>query len=64
MNRDESKGTMNQLKGDVKEGFGKLTNNESMEAEGKVDRAKGTVQEKFGEAKEKAAETFNDVTNK
>ena len=38
-----------ELKGSIKEGFGKLTNNESLEAEGKAEKwagkAKGAVDE-------------------
>ena len=32
---------LDELKGNVKEGFGKLTGNERLEAEGKVDKLRG-----------------------
>lgn len=64
MNDNQTKGTFDKLKGNLKEGFGKLSDNESMESEGKVDQAKGSVRQKFGEAKEKLAGTFNDAVDK
>lgn len=64
MNNDQSKGTLDKLKGDLKEGLGKLSNDESMEAEGKMDQAKGTVRKKFGDAKERLAGEFNDTVDK
>ena len=46
---DKTRHKGEELKGSVKEGWGKLTNNESLEAEGKGEKwagkAKGTVDE-------------------
>lgn len=44
-------GKLDQIKGAVKEGFGALTGNRSMEGEGKGERLKGTVQEEYGKIK-------------
>jgi uncharacterized protein YjbJ (UPF0337 family) len=60
-NDDEIKGKYEQAKGSVKEGFGRLTGNEEMEAEGSADKVKGDVQEGWGGAKRKVGETIEDV---
>lgn len=49
----QAEGTIDQVKGAVKEGFGALTGDRSTEAEGKAERAKGSLQEKYGEAKDR-----------
>jgi uncharacterized protein YjbJ (UPF0337 family) len=53
MNKDKAKGTLDQLKGEAKEQWGKLTNDPSKEKEGKVDKAKGKWKQDIGEVKEK-----------
>jgi uncharacterized protein YjbJ (UPF0337 family) len=60
MNREQTKGNADQLKGEFKKQYGKLTNNESKEAEGNMDKLKGHAEEKFGDAKEALSKTFND----
>ena len=40
-----------EAKGHVKEGLGKLTGNEKLQAEGKMDQAEGAVQKKVGDVK-------------
>lgn len=49
-----AKGIVNQVKGNIKEAWGKVTDNPKTTFEGKVDKIKGRVQEKLGklEAKE------------
>ena len=64
MNDDQTKGRFDKLKGDMKEGLGKLSGNETMEAEGKADQAKGSVQGKYGDTKEKLADKFNDAVDR
>ncbi|WP_062211863.1 CsbD family protein [Demequina oxidasica] len=49
-------------KGKGKEAFGKATDNEQMEAEGKLDQAKADAKNKVEDAKDSAAEKFNDST--
>ncbi|HJQ35827.1 MAG TPA: CsbD family protein [Thermoanaerobaculia bacterium] len=44
------KGILKQVKGNVKEAWGDLTDNPKTEIEGKVDKVVGKVQEGFGDA--------------
>lgn len=60
-NRDELEGQAEQIKGRVKQGLGKLTDNEQLHDEGVVDEAAGDVQEGFGRAKRKVGETIEDI---
>ena len=53
MSDKEIDGKMDQAKGNVKEGVGKLTNDKSMENEGKADQAKGELKETIGKAERK-----------
>ncbi len=53
MNKDKLKGSLNQVKGEAKEQWGKATNDRSTEKEGKLDKVKGKVQEGLGKVKEK-----------
>ena len=43
MDKDKVKGSLEQLKGEAKEQWGKLTNDRSTETEGKLDKVKGKV---------------------
>ncbi len=43
-------GKMENLKGKIKEGAGKLTGDRDLEAEGQVDQAEGTLRDKAGKA--------------
>jgi uncharacterized protein YjbJ (UPF0337 family) len=52
MNEDKMKGKWNQLKGEIKRKWGKVTDNDLLEAEGNVDKLVGTIQERSGEQKE------------
>ncbi|RHW38063.1 CsbD family protein [Neobacillus notoginsengisoli] len=64
MNKDETKGAWDQLKGEVKRTAGKVSDNESLEAEGNVDKGKGILKEKYGGAKERLASEFNNAIDK
>ena len=48
---DKVKAAGNKVAGNVKEGLGKLTDNERLEAEGKAQQAKGTAQDVSGSVK-------------
>ena len=50
---DKAKAAGNKLAGNVKEGIGKMTDNERLEAEGKAQQAKGTAQNVSGTVKGK-----------
>lgn len=52
MNEDKAKGTWDKLKGDAKEGLGKLTGNEELEAEGKMDQIGGKGRKALGDLKQ------------
>ncbi len=49
---DKARGTGNDVVGNVKQGVGKATGNEEMEAEGKGQEAKGEAQKAMGNAKD------------
>lgn len=56
--------SIDDIKGKAKEAFGDATGDESTKAEGKIDQAKSYLQDKANEVKDKAAEVFNDATDK
>lgn len=49
--QDQFKGAAKEAGGNVKEGLGKLTGNERLQAEGKADQLEGAVQKKVGDVK-------------
>ncbi|AZU64578.1 CsbD family protein [Neobacillus mesonae] len=53
MNEEKVKGGYDQVKGEAKDQWGKLTDERSTQAEGKFDKAKGKVKEGIGELKDK-----------
>ena len=59
MNADILEGEWKQMRGQVKEWWGKLTDDDLDRAEGKADRLVGLLQEKYGYSREKAEEEFN-----
>jgi uncharacterized protein YjbJ (UPF0337 family) len=50
--KDKIKGEKDNIKGNIKEGLGKLTGNRNLEEEGKDDQLKGKANKKLGEIKE------------
>ena len=56
MDADTLKGQWKQLKGKIKEKWGKLTDDDLTEVEGRRDYLIGRIQERYGIAKEKAAD--------
>lgn len=52
MNADENEGLWKQIKGKIKEQWGKLTDDEIDEAEGKWENLSGKIQERYGRARE------------
>jgi len=54
MNRDIAKGNFTQLKGKIKEQWGKLTDDEIDEMEGKSEILAGKLQERYGMNREEA----------
>ena len=53
-------GAWDKLKGNVKEGVGKLTGDEKLQAEGKADQVKGSAESTVGGAKD----TIRDALDK
>ncbi len=54
MNRDIVGGKWQQLRGKVKEQWGKLTDDDLTAAEGKFDKLSGLIRERYGYTREKA----------
>lgn len=52
MNKDQLEGKWKQIKGDFKQKYGKLVDDDSIFAEGKFDEMLGRLQEKTGKTKE------------
>ena len=59
MNDDKLKGKWKQLKGDVRERWGDLTDDEVDQIEGNRENLEGKIQEKYGIAKEEAKDQVN-----
>ena len=64
MNFDMLIGKFNQILGDAKTEFGKLTDDELKMLEGQRDKFIGVVQEKYGIAKEEAEKKVNEFLKK
>src|SRR5688572_32214676 len=54
MNKDQMEGNWKQLKGKVKEQWGKLTDNDLTVVEGNMDQLAGRVQERYGVQRDEA----------
>jgi len=54
MNSEQIKGNWNQLKGKVREKWGKLTNDDVEAVQGRSEQLQGKLQERYGIAKEEA----------
>lgn len=54
MNEDTLKGSWKQLRGKLKETWGKLTDDDFDKAEGKWDQLSGMVQERYGRTRDEA----------
>jgi uncharacterized protein YjbJ (UPF0337 family) len=59
MNQDISAGKWKEMRGQVKEWWGKLTDDELEQTAGNVEQIIGLLQQKYGYSKERAAEEFN-----
>lgn len=60
MNKDEAGGNWKQLKGKLKEKWGKLTDDDMTIVEGKRDQLVGKIQERYGYAKDQAEKEVSD----
>jgi uncharacterized protein YjbJ (UPF0337 family) len=64
MNEDIIKGKWNELKGEAKKKWGKLTDDDLMITEGHKEKMVGVLQTKYGYAKEKAEEEYHSFLDK
>ena len=60
MNEDTLKGQWTQLKGKIREQWGKLTNDDVDQIQGEAEQLIGRVQERYGVAKDEARRQVND----
>lgn len=60
MDKETLRGDWNMLKGKVKENWGKLTDNDLTEINGKKEQLLGLIQKRYGYAKEKAEQELKD----
>jgi len=59
MNQDTLKGQWTQLKGQVREQWGKLTNDDLDQIQGREEQLVGKIQERYGVARDEAERQFN-----
>ena len=59
MNKDVFEGKWKQMRGQVREWWGKLTDDDLDRVAGKFDNFIGVLQEKYGYTRERAEEEFN-----
>ena len=59
MNKDIIAGKWKQMKGTVKEQWGKLTDDEIDRAEGRAEQMVGLLQQRYGYTKEKAQQEYD-----
>jgi uncharacterized protein YjbJ (UPF0337 family) len=60
MNNDRIEGNWKQLKGKVKEQWGKLTDDDLNVIDGKIDQLNGRLQERYGVTKDEADRQISD----
>lgn len=60
MNEDIFKGKWNQFKGNAKQAWGDLTDNDIARAEGSYDKFVGVLQERYGWQRDRAEREVND----
>ena len=64
MNWDRIEGNWTQLKGKVREQWGRLTDDEFAKIGGKRDKLMGSIQNSYGVAKDEAEKQIDDFTDK
>jgi uncharacterized protein YjbJ (UPF0337 family) len=64
MNSDTLQGKWKQLRGNIKEAFGKLTDDDLMQADGNADKLLGVLQERYGYTKAQAQTEWNKFAQK
>ena len=64
MNSDQLKGNWKQLMGDAKKQWGKLTDYDLQQVEGRKDKLVGKIQERYGSSREEAEKQADDWLGK
>ena len=64
MDKEHVKGTVEGVKGKIKEGAGHVSGDKKLEVEGKVDQAKGKAHTAAGDAKDAAREAIHKADNR
>jgi uncharacterized protein YjbJ (UPF0337 family) len=64
LNADILKGTWNEIKGEVKAKWGKLTDNDLTEIAGDQEKLMGILQKRYGYAKEEVEREYRDFMNR
>ena len=59
MNRDTLKGQWTQIKGEVREQWGKLTDDDLDQMQGNAEQLIGKLQERYGRSREQAEQEFD-----
>jgi uncharacterized protein YjbJ (UPF0337 family) len=62
MNKDQVEGNWKQLKGKVKEQWGKLTDDDIEQIAGNREQLEGKLQERYGIAKDQVKKQIDDAT--
>ena len=62
MNQDTLQGQWTQLKGNIREQWGKLTNDDVDQIQGKSEQLIGKIQERYGIARDEAQREFDSWT--
>jgi uncharacterized protein YjbJ (UPF0337 family) len=60
MNKDQLQGKWHQMKGEVKNQWGKLTDDDLEQVSGNLEKLVGLVQERYGYARERAQKEVDD----
>jgi uncharacterized protein YjbJ (UPF0337 family) len=63
MNPEIFKGRWNQLKGEIRTRFGKLTDDDVAQIQGQAEKMIGKLQERYGYKREQAEKELNDFLN-
>jgi uncharacterized protein YjbJ (UPF0337 family) len=63
MNKDILKGKWNQLKGDTRGWWGKLTDDDVAQIQGDAEKLIGKIQERYGYNRQQAEKELNDFLN-
>ena len=52
INKDQVKGRVDEVKGGIKQAIGKIIDNDSLEAKGKIEKSIGSARAKYGDIEE------------